>query len=176
METLSALLALCVCVCVCVGGGGGGIHQSPVNSPHTDQWCGALMFYFDLRLNKRLSKQSWGWWFETPSRSLWRRCNGYTLWQSPSNFHVMHLVSRPTKQISWHSAPNVMISISWFWGADFLSKVNFWWRLRKIITIYAWYLCYSTSQNILLPLWWQALPGAKRRRPALPASAVYGKS
>ena len=34
-------------------------------------WC-----FFDLRLNKRLSKQSWGWWFETPSRSLWRYCNG----------------------------------------------------------------------------------------------------
>ena len=27
--------------------------------------------FFDLRPNKRLSKQSWGWWFETPSRSLW---------------------------------------------------------------------------------------------------------
>ena len=26
----------------------------------------------DLRLNKWLSKQSWGWWSETPSRSLWR--------------------------------------------------------------------------------------------------------
>ena len=26
-------------------------------------------------LNKRLSKQSWGWWFETPSHSLWRHCN-----------------------------------------------------------------------------------------------------
>ena len=25
--------------------------------------------------NKRLSKQSWGWWFETPSRPLWRHCN-----------------------------------------------------------------------------------------------------
>ena len=25
---------------------------------------------FDLRLNKRQSKQSWGWWFETPSQSL----------------------------------------------------------------------------------------------------------
>ena len=24
--------------------------------------------FFDLRLNKRLSKQSWGWWFETQSR------------------------------------------------------------------------------------------------------------
>ena len=31
--------------------------------------------FFDLRLNKRLSKQSWGWWFETPSRALWRHCN-----------------------------------------------------------------------------------------------------
>ena len=29
----------------------------------------------DLRLNKRLSKQSWGWWFETLSRSLWRHHN-----------------------------------------------------------------------------------------------------
>ena len=25
--------------------------------------------FFDLRLNKRLSKQPWGWWFETPSWS-----------------------------------------------------------------------------------------------------------
>ena len=31
--------------------------------------------FFDLRLNKRLSTQSWDWWFETPSGSLWRHCN-----------------------------------------------------------------------------------------------------
>ena len=31
--------------------------------------------FFDLRLNNRLSKQSWGWWFETLSRPLWRHCN-----------------------------------------------------------------------------------------------------
>ena len=31
--------------------------------------------FFHLRLNKRLSKQPWGWWFETPSWSLWRHCN-----------------------------------------------------------------------------------------------------
>ena len=30
---------------------------------------------FDLRLNKRFSKQWWGWWVETPSRPLWRHCN-----------------------------------------------------------------------------------------------------
>ena len=28
--------------------------------------------FFDLRLNTRLSKQPWCWWFETPSWSLWR--------------------------------------------------------------------------------------------------------
>ena len=31
---------------------------------------------FYLRLSKRLSKQSWGWCFETLSCSLWRHCNG----------------------------------------------------------------------------------------------------
>ena len=31
--------------------------------------------FFDLRMNKRLSKQPWGWWFEMASWSLWRQCN-----------------------------------------------------------------------------------------------------
>ena len=31
--------------------------------------------YFDLRSNKRLSKQWWGWWFETASRPSWRHRN-----------------------------------------------------------------------------------------------------
>ena len=35
--------------------------------------------FFDLRLNKRLSKQSWGWWFETLPCSLWRHHNVFTL-------------------------------------------------------------------------------------------------
>ena len=32
--------------------------------------------FFHLRLNKRLSKQPWGWWFETAGWSLWRHRNG----------------------------------------------------------------------------------------------------
>ena len=36
-------------------------------------WC-----FFDLRPNKRLRKQSRGWWFETPSRPLWRHCNAHS--------------------------------------------------------------------------------------------------
>ena len=41
------------------------------------QWPVTQSFdvFFDLRLNKRLSKQSWGWWFETLSWSLWHQCN-----------------------------------------------------------------------------------------------------
>ena len=31
--------------------------------------------FFDLCLNKRLSKQWWGWWFETLSHPLWRHSN-----------------------------------------------------------------------------------------------------
>ena len=36
----------------------------------------SLNVLFDLRPNKRLSQQSWGWWFETPSWSLCGQCNG----------------------------------------------------------------------------------------------------
>ena len=43
------------------------------------QRLGAFMFFFYLRLNKRLSKQLWGWWFETPLRPLWRHCHEITL-------------------------------------------------------------------------------------------------
>ena len=77
METFSALLAFVR-----------GIHQSPVNSPHNGQWRGALIFSLIRALNERLSKQSWGWWFETPSRSLWRHfnANGQSLW----HLHLSH--------------------------------------------------------------------------------------
>ena len=34
--------------------------------------------FFDLRLIKRLSKHSRGWWFETLSRPLWWHCNDNT--------------------------------------------------------------------------------------------------
>ena len=36
---------------------------------------GVELWFFYLRLNTRLSKQSLGWWFETPSHPLWRHSN-----------------------------------------------------------------------------------------------------
>ena len=45
------------------------------NSPVTRPVTRSFDVFFDLCLNKQLSKQSWGWWFETPSRPLWRHFN-----------------------------------------------------------------------------------------------------
>ena len=64
METFSALLAVCAGNSPVTG-------EFPAQRPVTR----SLDVCFDLRPNKRLSKQSWGWWFETPSRPLWRHCN-----------------------------------------------------------------------------------------------------
>ena len=47
----------------------------PLCGEFTGQWRGAFMFPLICALNKRLGKQSWGWWFEAPSRSLWRHCD-----------------------------------------------------------------------------------------------------
>ena len=67
METFSALLTI-------FSG------NSPVTSefPAQRQVTRSFDAFFDLRLNKRLSEQLWGWWFERPSRPSWRHCN--TLW------------------------------------------------------------------------------------------------
>ena len=53
-----------------------GIHRSPVNSPYKGQWRGALMFSLICTWINSWVKKSRGWWFETPSGSLWRQCNG----------------------------------------------------------------------------------------------------
>ena len=51
-----------------------GIHRSPMNS-RTKASVAELWCFFDLLLNKLLSKQSLGWWFKTPSHTLWCHCN-----------------------------------------------------------------------------------------------------
>ena len=46
--------------------------------------------FFDLRLSKRLRKQSWGWWFEPPTWSLWRQCNDITVISSKRHRSLYH--------------------------------------------------------------------------------------
>ena len=64
METFPALLTICA-------------GNSPVTGEFPAQRPVTLSFYvfFDLRLNIRLDKHSWGWCFETHWRPLWRHCN-----------------------------------------------------------------------------------------------------
>ena len=64
MDTFSASLAICAGNSPVPG-------EFPVQRPVTR----GVGVFFDLRLNKRLSKQSCGWWFQTPSRPLWRHRN-----------------------------------------------------------------------------------------------------
>ena len=64
METFSALLAICA-------GNSPVSGEFPAQRPVTRSFDG----FFDVRLIKRLSKQSRGWWFETPAWSLWRHRN-----------------------------------------------------------------------------------------------------
>ena len=51
--------------------------------------------FFDLRLNKRLSKQPWGWWFETPSWSLWRHKSDVGRNNPSYNHPIFHLPHPP---------------------------------------------------------------------------------
>ena len=71
MKIFSAILAICAGIPRPLCG------NSPVPGEFHAQRPVTRSFdvFFYLRLNKRLSKQSRGWWFETPSRSLWRHRN-----------------------------------------------------------------------------------------------------
>ena len=64
MKTFSALLAFCA-------------ENSPVPGEFSAQRpvTRSCDVFFDLNLNKQLSKQSIGWWFETPSGPLRRHRN-----------------------------------------------------------------------------------------------------
>ena len=102
METFAASLALCVGNPLVTGG-------------FPPQWpmMRCLDVFFDLRMNKRLSKQSKRRWFETPSFSLWRACNASLSCRLPADtkdqgiirLHPTSQISQCIRQIS-HNAPS----------------------------------------------------------------------
>ena len=78
-ETFSALLDICA-----------GNSPVPGEFPAQRPVTRSLDVFFDLRLNKRLSKQSWSWWFETLSRLLWRHHN-VSNWSVNGQF-IFHVI------------------------------------------------------------------------------------
>ena len=88
METFSALLAL-------------GEGNPPVTGGFPSQRPVTRSFgvFFDLRLNKRVSKQSRRWWVETTSRSLWRHYNGM-------NCQSTKHTNNSSVRRAWHRSPD----------------------------------------------------------------------
>ena len=132
METYSALLALCAGNSPVTG-------KFPSQRPVTQ----SLDVFFDLRLNKRLGKQSRGWWLVTPSRSLWRHCNGITynpprcLWNLNSKReHIC--ISQITDRIFMLSAKKIAAQTS---GNDAI--------LWFLVSFYQYSKCCAIYQDIV---------------------------
>ena len=125
METLSALLAICA-------------ENSPVPGEFPAQRPVTRSFnaFFDLRLNKRLSKQSWGWWFETLSHPLWRHRNA----GKGSNRLIANSQPKPIATRGKRSRRNLARPHRQSWTILYPGRNNYitqhMWALYFIITIY----------------------------------------
>ena len=107
METFYALLTICA-----------GNSPVPGEFPAQRPVTRSFDVFFDLRLNKRLSKQSWGWWFETPSRPLWRHCNVacssgllILLWEPTFCYYMAKIQNTDTVKC-WYNAVDIAITVA----------------------------------------------------------------
>ena len=134
METFSALLALCA-----------GNSPVPGEFPTQKPVTRSFDVFFDLRLNKLLSKQSLGWWFETLSPPFWRQCNGLR-WPDPA--FSIHLLQDRTKEGVRKRTCVILRTAS----ANLLNLIDFFFFLviRDIYFMFnVWYLSNRISSNII---------------------------
>ena len=75
------------------------------NFPRYWPFVRGLDVFFDLRLNKRLSKQSSVWWFETLLHSLWRHRN-----EVSDSMLRCYLCCQPEQVVE----QNVELSVIWY--------------------------------------------------------------
>ena len=102
METFSALLAI-----------GAGNSPVPGEFPAQRPVTRSFDVFFDLRLNKRLCKQSRGWWFETPSCPLW--CHTYLTSDAKMITEFSYM---PVSLRAWRTSPvesSMVFTISAMW-------------------------------------------------------------
>ena len=75
--------------------------------------------FFDLRLNERLNKQSWGWWFEMPWRPLWRHSNVIFLYMMLCPCYIwcyVHFVKKKEKRKKKQELSSLdTINTAWFY-------------------------------------------------------------
>ena len=97
-RNISALLTICA-----------GNSPVPGEFPAQRPVTRSFDVFFDLRLNKPLSKQSWGWWFETPSRPLLHHCNALDLCISSSFLPPSVPSFKRAISTSWPMAQNMKV-------------------------------------------------------------------
>ena len=90
--TFSALLVICAGNCLVTD-------NFPAQRPVTRSFD----VFFDVRLNDRLIEQSWGRWFEMPSRLSWGHCNARMWCSDDATSHDTFLAyKRKIQIISFH--------------------------------------------------------------------------
>ena len=149
--------------------------------------------FFDLCLNKQLSKQSWSWWFEMPSWSLWNHCN----------VEGIIVLNAAMKLLSG----KVLLMFLWQWSREHCAlssredkpvnnrESNGWWPLLKISCLITmmqhvwcviWLVCHNdilwsflsqhggcwwpgaySAPGHLQPSWWHRPVGASEESPNL---------
>ena len=154
METFSALLAICA-------------RNSPVPGEFPAQRPVTRSFnvFFDLCLNKRMSKQSWGWWFEMLPCPLWRHCNAVFLCLQ-SILQKLHWLSNCSPESRSHK-----LVINYFFSfqamASWRSFCRWVWRLpfpslwvvssfssyaSSVSSVVAANVCANRTQTRVIPL------------------------
>ena len=122
METFSALLAICA-------GNSPASGEFPAQRPVTRSFD----VFFDLRVNKRLRKQSWGWWFEMLSWPLWRHCNAHCWWNWSMVIRLNALsVAVTSPRRDFISENEIETGNTWECNGSNYKHVT-WWRLYKLM-------------------------------------------
>ena len=141
MVTFSALLAICA-------------GNSPVSGEFPAQTPVTRSFdiFVDLRLNKRLSKQLLGWWFETLPRPLW--CHSTvismsSIWRVRTYVCMFYSLAEPLISLGRWSKAIFRKPFPIFnnLGCRYLAPDDLHFNF-----IYAWPLIWSFSQGNIIPI------------------------
>ena len=109
--------------------------------------------YFDLHLNKRLSKQSWGWWFATSSRPVWHHSN--ELLKTITVPHRKVIQGKSNIISSGLCEPYNHSTKSWYPGQAFLWQCNTYFSARRAkynVIRYTVSLSYHVDDTISIKL------------------------
>ena len=102
--------------------------------------------FFDLRLIKRLSKQSWGWWLETLSCPLWRHYNAPTSQQRDNNsISLLSYVYQSCQYDFWFLLQYVSEKIGGAKGTELDDEFTEMERVSNLDIVDLYYMSLSTS-------------------------------